>query len=126
MTILYAPPKYWSLTPAQRKEACNGCGTKGFGGWVIPDRILGKSITAACDIHDFMYACGETLDDKKVADRVFKNNALRLVEEGAWSTSLLKARSALVQVYYLAVKIFGGPAYWSGKNKSSEEGYAHI
>jgi len=117
---LFAPAEYWELTPEQRKAMTNGCGAGRFGGWVIPDHILGRCITPACDIHYFMYQAGETIDDKRTADRVFKNNALRIVEAGAKSMVLLKARAALIEGYYLAVKYFGGPFYWHGKNPESE------
>jgi hypothetical protein len=117
---LFAPAGYWALTPEQRADLVNGCGAGKFGGWIIPDYILGKCITPSCDIHDYMYIVGMTLDDKMEADRVFKNNALRIVACGAKSMTLLKARSALVECYYLAVKYFGGPFYWNSKNRDSE------
>jgi hypothetical protein len=120
--LLWAPPEYWQLTPAQRADICNGCGAKGWGGYIVPDTLLGLSITDACHIHDYMYHTGETLDDKRAADRVFLNNALRLIEAGTQWPWLQRARTRRAHVYYQAVSNFGGPAFWSDKNLPGEMG----
>lgn len=118
---LYAPPEFWQLTPAEKEKRCNGCGPKGYG-LFIPDTIWGLRITPACDIHDFMYALGETEADKCEADRVFLNNMIRLIDAaGSWSiVRWLRQRRAMT--YYQAVHELGGPAFWSGKNPRSHEG----
>ena len=113
--ILWAPAEYWDLTPAQKKEICNGCGTKGIVGYVVPDSLWGLCITEACNIHDYMYEAGETIEEKYEADRVFLNNMLRLVDTSiVWPLRVLRTRAAVK--YYYAVRDCGGPAYWAGKN----------
>jgi hypothetical protein len=117
---LYAPPMYQSLTPEGKAEICNGCGAKGSG-WLIPDSMWFLNITEACNIHDFMYLIGEDEEDRHEADRVFLNNLLRIIEaETKWAwLKPLRRRRALK--YYEAVRMFGGPAFWSGKNEPEME-----
>ena len=67
-----------------------------------------------------MYHVGQTVDDKQEADRVFLNNMLRLIEDASGWLKCLRRRRALK--YYEAVVVFGGPAYWAGKNAPSHEG----
>jgi len=113
---LYAPPSYVTATPEVRAAAVNGCGTGGWKGSLVPDTLWGLSVTAACNIHDWMYTAGGTLADKDEADRVFLNNMLRLVEAaGGWAI-LKQLRRNRAREYYEAVHIFGGPAFWAGKN----------
>ena len=123
MGNLFAPQAYWDLTPEAKAEICNGCGTKGLGGWLVPDTLWGLSITEPCHIHDFGYFVGKTLEDKEREDRIFLNNMLRVIEAAnKWYDKLLKPlRRMRAMKYYSAVKDFGGPAFWSGKNKSQEE-----
>lgn len=121
-SILFAPPEYWQLSDAQRKDICNGCGTKGLCGILVPDTIYGLRITAACDIHDFMYSVGETLEDKEAADRVFLNNLLRIIDTQTSWNILKRLRARRAMIYYRAVVEFGGPAFWAGKNKPEELG----
>ena len=109
MTMLFKPQEY-------RPDFSNGCGSRD--GIDVPDTVYGLSITASCNIHDFMYAVGTTIEDKKKADRVFMNNMVRQVRDGGWI--LRPLRLARVHKYYLAVKYFGASAFWEGKNKSSE------
>jgi hypothetical protein len=112
---LYAPPEYWTLNPAQRADLCNSCGTKGLCGIVVPDTFYGLSVTRACDIHDYMYAVGETIEDKIKADLTFLNNMLRIIEANTRFYLLKTLRRRRALKYYEAVRDFGGPAFWSGK-----------
>lgn len=118
MAKLFAPEKYWKLSDCERSKVCNGCGTKGLGGLLVPDTLWGLSIEEACDIHDYMYSRGATIADKEEADRTFLNNMVRIIQEdgtGAWPVKQLRLRRA--KTYYEAVRIFGGPAFWANKNK---------
>ncbi len=119
---LFAPAEYWQLTDAQRAEICNGCGTKGIVGAMVPDKIYGLRITDACNIHDFQYSIGETIDDKESADRAFLNNLLRLIDAGTDNPWLTRMRVRRAKIYYRAVAELGGPAFWAGKNKPEEMG----
>ena len=112
---LYAPEEYWNLPSPIKCKLCNGCGSRGFG-WTIPDTIYGLCITEACNIHDFMYNVGRTEEDKMIADRTFLNNMLRIIEAGTNNSLLKWLRGRRAHGYYLAVKMFGGPAFWNCKN----------
>lgn len=120
LTVLYAPEGYWTAT--DRDQICNGCGTKGLGGVLVPDTLYGLSITEACNIHDWMYAYGETHADKEEADRVFLNNMVRIIHHGTKYRWLKAVRLRRARKYYLAVKYAGGPAYWAGKNTQDNMG----
>lgn len=115
---LFAPESYWLLNPVQKSDICNGCGSKDSKFDFVPDSIYWLSICEACDIHDYMYAIGLTLEDKREADRVFLNNMLRQIEVGNKWLRPLRRRRALK--YYEAVTMFGGPSFWRGKNSPEE------
>ena len=114
--LLFAPAAYWAATPEIKATVMNGCGPGGWKVDLIPDSLLFLSIHEPCDIHDWMYVCGATIADKDEADRVFLNNCLRLIKAagGWWPLQMMRRNRA--KAYYLAVKYFGGPAFWSGKN----------
>ena len=118
---LFAPPEYWELTPIAKKEICNGCGAKGTG-WLVPDTLWGLSVEEECNIHDFMYYDGETIEDKEKADRVFLNNMLRRIEAKSWAI-LKPLRRHRAKLYYRFVRDCGGPAFWA--NKNTPEDYGH-
>ena len=113
--VLAAPVSYWSATCETRRLNCNGCGTSGWKGMLVLDTAYGLPITSACDIHDWMYAEGQTTDDKGEADSLFLHNLLALVESSAkaslfarWIAPLRRRR---VLKYYEAVALAGGPAF---------------
>lgn len=114
--ILYAPASFLNAPKSQLVSTCNGCGAANS--WFRPpSRIYGTLIIYACIIHDWMYAFGRTIEDKEEADRVFLNNMLRLInrDKKKWyKPTILQRRRALK--YYMAVKCFGGEAFWVGKN----------
>jgi hypothetical protein len=117
---LFAPELYKALTPDGKADICNGCGAKGFG-WLVPDTMWGLCVTAACDIHDFMYAVGETEADREEADRVLLNNLVRIINlESKWQT-IRMFRLFRALIYFVMVRMFGGPAFWDGKNKPENE-----
>lgn len=114
--LLYAPPSYVSADAEVRARVVNGCGTEGWKGELVPETLWGLNVSAACDIHDWMYVAGETLADKEEADRVFLNNLLRLIDTAGGWWLLKKLRRQRARTYYEAVHLFGGPAFWDGKN----------
>jgi len=149
MEKLFAPARYWTLTPEEKRFLCNGCGPKfhGIGDYLVPDNILGVNITASCDIHDFMYSEETPFgnDTKDKADRSFRINMIRQIDNTmgdppplkrhrfalvqwfinadrrAWFTLKAK-RYKITEIYFEAVSHFGGAAYWKGKNKVCELG----
>lgn len=124
MTQLFAPESFWRLPPEEKERICNGCGTKGLCGFIVPDTVYGLCITPACQIHDYQYHVGETIADKDSADRAFYNNMLRIIDASTRPRFLKKLRRRRAKTYYLAVAELGGPAFWAGKNKPLEMGGA--
>ena len=119
--FLFAPESYWKLSEEDRKARRCGPG-RGVLDWLVPETILGCSVSAACSIHDFMYAEGATAADKDEADCVFLNNMIRLIEaHGGWGW-IQRLRLNRARIYYEAVSHFGGPAFWHDKNKPTEIG----
>lgn len=120
---LYAPASYVAAPPETRLQVVNGCGPGGWKAALVPDRMWGLDVSAACDIHDWMYTVGQTLADKEEADRVFLNNLHRLIESApGWHNQLWlmkRLRRNRARVYYEAVHLCGGPAFWDGKNDQS-------
>jgi len=115
---LFAPAEYWRLTDEQKRGICNGCGSSGAFGWLVPDTMYLLNVRRACDIHDFMYEVGKTQADKEEADRVFLNNMVRIINGRGGLFRRLRLRRA--KKYYLAVYHFGGSAFWDGKNNLEE------
>ncbi len=117
---LYAPASYIAASPEVRAQVVNGCGPGGWKVDIVPDTVWGLSISAACDIHDWMYATGATLADKDSADRVLLNNCLRLINAAGGWRILRALRRRRARTYYEAVQHLGGPAFWANKNQVDE------
>ena len=101
---LFAPASYWSCTDAMRHEIVSGCGPgKGWKANLVPETLWGLSVHEACDIHDWMYHLGETIEDKKEADRVFLNNMIRIIDGKTRWNLLRKLRLRRARLYYQAV-----------------------
>ena len=122
---VYAPRIFVEATldDDDLENICNGCGSPNSAVPVskCPQTFLGVPMYIACMIHDYMYYIGVTPEDKDRADRVFRNNMLRL-------TRLHKKRfvpdfvyRVWIQSSYRAVKHFGGPAFWNGKPDPKDE-----
>jgi len=115
---LSAPKTYWDA-PTVRKDAnCNGCGTGGWKGELVPDTIWGLCVTSACNIHDWMYAEGSTGDDKDRADLTFLANMLALIDHDAETSLIGRVLAPLRRWrawhYYEAVRYAGqGPFFRS-------------
>ena len=110
---LFKPKGYSALSAGEKHKICNGCGSKGLGGWLVPDSIWGLNITDVCNIHDYMYSRGTTLQDKEYADRVFLNNLVRKIDDNNKWFRFLRRRRALKM--YWVVKTFGEAAFWDNK-----------
>ena len=112
--LLDADPMMFKMTPEELAYICNGCGAKGKFDFV-PDTIWFMSIKEVCNIHDFDYHMGKTIEDKMMADRRMRNNMLRLIVLRSWGW-LRRVRRWRVNLYYRVVDAYGGPAFWVGKN----------
>ena len=126
---LFAPESYWQATPEQLNMIVNGCGTSGWKGKLVPEKLWGVSVSESCNIHDWMYHHGVDIKDKEQADRVFLNNMLRTIECSTSNGFVKKLRIRRARVYHHAVCYFGGPAFWENKNKPDQvklAKYAHV
>ena len=112
--MYYIPKTYSEATDSEKDATCNGCGTKGLGGWLVPDTLWGLDITEICNMHDWMYAEGKVQSDKWFADRMFLENMLDLIdrESSIWLKWLRRTRA---MSYYSAVCDLGSQAFWTGK-----------
>jgi hypothetical protein len=120
--VLYCEYDYESTAEILRRKQTNGCGPGGWKFDLVPDTMYGLSVREACDIHDWMYLFGKTLEDKDRADRSFLNNVIRLIDARTttnwFGRNILKPlRYRRAKTYYEAVSHFGGAAFWKGKNK---------
>ncbi len=114
---LFAPQGYINASPLLRSRVVNGCGTDGWKGQLVPEKIWGLPVTAACNIHDWMYSAGFDIADKREADRAFLNNMLRLIDAAGGIGLLRWLRRKRALKYYQAVAEFGGAAFWDSKNE---------
>lgn len=85
----------------------------------MPDTVYGLNISAACCIHDWMYAEGITQEDKDVADSVFLTNMMAIIEHAAkrslFARCLAPFRRRRCLLYYEAVRAFGLNAFLSSE-----------
>jgi hypothetical protein len=118
MVGLYVPKEFAVLSKDERVGICNGCGAKGgLSALFVPNSIYGLDVSICCDIHDFMYEHGTTLEDKEKADRVFRNNLFRVIEAHTKNWFLKRLRLRRAKTYYYFVKEWGGSAFWKNSNK---------
>ncbi len=111
---LLAPVSFWLSTEAQRLRICNGCGPTSWKSFV-PDTMYGLCVTPACNIHDWMYSYGVTMEDKDIADLTFKLNLYRIIDQKSGNWLFKKLRRVRAYGYYLAVSWLGHAAYVKGK-----------
>lgn len=131
MAKLFAPASYWSAKGdgTLHQVIDGGCGGGKVGDYFVPDTIWFLDVQPACEIHDWMYAMGETAEDKVIADRTFLNNMVRLIRAGTKWKWLKKLRLHRAHTYWWAVHRFGGPAFWNDKNETTtyrDPEYPHI
>ena len=119
MHTLYAPEEYWKLSSGMKKLICNGCGAGSAMFDFVPDSIYGLDISEACNIHDYMYHIGKTIEDKLEADRVFLNNIIRIIDANTSWKWFRRRRKKIAYLYFDAVSKWGGPAFWEDKNSTN-------
>jgi len=112
-TKLKSSDSYRASTANERERICTGCGLSGWKGDLVPETIYGLNISEACNIHDWDYHFGKTIEDKHRADNVFLDNMLILIEQaGGWKKWFRRWRA---MTYYSAVRDFGHDAFMSNK-----------
>lgn len=134
-TGLIAPASYLTNPIAVREAICNGAGPKGWG-WSIPDSFLGRCVTQAANIHDWMYHFSRTEFEKFIADIVFLVNMVLLVLKGVrirqrrripFLRSPIRTgpvtwwRLKQCLVYFLFVFHHGGGCWGSGQRERSSD-----
>ena len=104
---IFVPDNFWGFDEVELAVFTNGCGPRGFGDKIVPDKLLFLSVKAACIIHDFSYNMGETPEDKNRADFNFLVNMLHIINAKSrfWPFKMIRRRLALA--YYDAVSEFG-------------------
>lgn len=123
---LLVPTSYLEATAEEIDSKTGGCGPGWLGDLLVPDTMLGESVFLACRIHDWMYGEGETMEDKKVADRCFLWNMSVLIQEapGTHETEdqpLDQVRMRTVMTYFQAVYYGGGDAFNKGETPQTLE-----
>lgn len=112
----YVPP----YTKLQDFPDCCGAG-EGFGEKVIPDKILGLNISAACDIHDDCFGCGEpTWADFHQSNSVFFRNIYKIIRTKSSNRFIGTLRVISASVYFGAVDTVGSIVY---RSLREEEGH---
>lgn len=120
---LFACPECWLFAEEHPEDfASFGCGPGGLGDRLVPDTMYGLDISDACRIHDWYYRFypENTEEARAMADRVLKNNLLRIVREKTKSSILLWLRERRCQTYYIMVRNFGAPAFFEERNSETE------
>lgn len=114
---LYAPSDYWELTPKEKAEICNGCGSKD--GLKVPGNFFGLDIKEACNIHDYMYWIGLNSYDKLFADAMFRMNLSVIIDSrtGLTGKFLSFFRHWQAGIYYTSVAKYGSKAFWVEKER---------
>jgi hypothetical protein len=117
---LFADPVCWDFVEQYEDEFMSyGCGPGGVGDYLVPDTMWGLYIGNACRIHDWYYRwdydnyCEARRNE---ADRILKNNSIRIINRYTHSNILRKLRYRRAQTYYTMVHNFGANAYWEDRN----------
>lgn len=123
-TELFAAAECWEFKKRYPDEfATFACGPgDGLAEMLVPNTIYGLSINPCCAIHDWYYRYypGNTEMDRQLADRVFKNNMIRLVTAQTKWWWLRRLRLRRVKTYYAMVRFAGAAAFFEERNKDSE------
>jgi len=119
---LVYPPQLAELTEEEEPYYWNGIGGKGC--WYnkfIPDTVYGLDISLASGPHDVAYHFGASEEDRKIADDQFLENIKTIIDkESHWTakwSGLVFLRKRRAYKYYLAVRLFGGNAFWENKDR---------
>lgn len=121
---LYAHPDCWKFKEEFPNEwRTFGCGAgAGLGDILVPDTVYGLSVREACRIHDWYYTFWPDASEtgRELADRIFRNNLLRIVRAQTSNPVLFFLRERRCLAYYAAVKNFGSLHYYTGRNTADE------
>lgn len=116
---LYAHQECWLFRENHPEEFQSfGCGPGGTGDLLVPDTMFGVDISNACRIHDWYYRFwpGKTEEDRAMADRIMRNNLLRIVRAKSNNRFSLWLRERNCQLYYNMVRNYGASAFFDERN----------
>jgi len=103
------PPGFNDLTKEQKKEICNGFGSKK--GLKFPSTFWGLNMRPCADEHDFGYFKGFTSFEKFIADALFLwNMYVRIEKKSNKFMKILRNRRA--RVYCKPVVFAGDSSYY--------------
>jgi len=124
MIKLFADELCWQFREEHPEEwKTFGCGPGWLGDLLVPDKIYGISVKEACRIHDWytrFWDAKPSESDRAMIDRIFKWNMLRIIAPKVKDEELLLKCLKRVQLYYWAVRTFGGPSYWEERNPATQ------
>lgn len=110
---LAAPQSFWDADDELRNAIVGGCGPGGgIGDMLVPDRMWGLKVTAACKIHDWCFAGWNDKLGFELANDIFKNNLLRIIHQKKSCKFLKFLRKRRAIKYYGAVQFFGETAFF--------------
>jgi len=104
---LLAPKEYFEFSGGYIDEITNGCGPAGWKFDLVPDTIYGLNVAKACEIHDICYHIGETVEDKKYADKIFLENLYTIIRNRGGNKLLIWLRKRRADKYFFFVDVFG-------------------
>ena len=106
---LIARKSFREASKEERAAVSNGCGPQSHLRDLVPNKLLGRHIGCACDVHDWMYEEGGDARDRRVADAVFFLNMCKIIDDEG---GLLRIpRKILARWYFRAVVAFGKNAF---------------
>jgi hypothetical protein len=120
---LFAEPECWEFKSSHPDEWDTfACGPGDLGDYLVPDSILGVSVTESCRIHDWYYRFypGGTENDRAMADRVLLNNMLRTIVANSSYRWVIRARCWMAHVYFKSVRKYGAPAFFEERNENAK------
>jgi len=86
---------------------------------LVPDSLFGQNIIRACQVHDYDYEIGGTLEDKRFVDTLFLLNGVLIID--AKDDTFDEAALQGMMTYYIAVSR-AGDASWNLKEESTWNG----
>lgn len=108
--------RYSNLLETQKKEICNGCGSKG--GWIKPPNFIFK---ASCNQHDFYYWRGCDDTSRELADDSFYKYMRIDISEREYGFFKAGWYHTWAWSYYKAVRIFGKKAFYYAESMRDED-----
>lgn len=110
---LLVPVQLDALPFTRLEDAPDACGAgRGFGEWVVPEKVLGLRISAACWIHDKDWEfAAPTWDDFHAANGRLLHNMAAIIVAKSKSPLLRVLRIYRPATYFLAVSTAGAKIF---------------